>query len=100
MAAGKLHLDIPGASSDVADLEKDLAILQDEASQQLTSYQKLSGSVQGVGMDSATEFSQQQNAAINSVHDVVKQCTSTTNQAIAETIGYDQSIAGGKMTGA
>lgn len=100
MAAGKLHLDIPGASSDVADLEKDLMILQDEAAQQLSAYQKMSGSVQGVGMDSATEFSQQQHSAINSVHDVVKQCTSTTNNAITETIGYDQCIAGGKMTGA
>lgn len=100
MPAGKLHLNIPGATSDVAGLEKDLVILQDEAAQQLSSYQKLAGSVQGVGMDSATEFSQRQNAAINSVHDVVKQCTSTTNNAIAETIAYDSSIAGGKMTGA
>lgn len=98
--ADRLHLDIPGATSDVADLRRDLVILQDEASQQLSAYQKLSGSVQGVGMDSATEFSQKQSAAITGVHDVVNQCTSTTDTAIQESIAYDQGMAPGMMTGA
>ena len=95
-----LHLDIPGATSDVQDLERTLVALTTSAGEQLDAYKKLSGAMQGTGMDTATEFSHKQNAAITSVHDVVKGCTNATNQAIEETIGYDRGIAGAKMTGA
>ncbi|KMV19674.1 hypothetical protein ACT17_06485 [Mycolicibacterium conceptionense] len=96
----ELKLDIPGATSDVADLRKALGILQNAGTEQLESYKKLAGAVQGTGMDTATEFSQKQNAAITSVHDVVNRCCQSTDKAIQETIGYDRGIAGGKMTGA
>ncbi len=98
--AKELKLNIPGAMSDTASLRKDLGILHEEGGRQLDAYKKLTGAMQGVGMDTATEFSQQQNAAINNVHNVVEQCCKSTDEAINDTIGYDQSIAGGKMSGA
>ncbi|SIM06085.1 Uncharacterised protein [Mycobacteroides abscessus subsp. abscessus] len=97
--AKELHLDIPGAQADVSKLEQDLKILESSGSQQLRDYQQLAGAVQGVGMDTATDFSRQQNAAITNVHGVVEHCRTSTQGAIDETIGYDHSIAGGKMTG-
>lgn len=97
--AKQLHLDIPGAQADVGKLDNDLKILENSGNQQLHAYQQLAGAVQGVGMDTATDFSRQQHSAISNVHGVVEQCRTSTQGAIDETIGYDHSIAGGKMTG-
>ncbi|CPW53274.1 hypothetical protein [Mycobacteroides abscessus] len=97
--AKQLHLDIPGAQADVHKLDTDLKIFEEAGARQLQAYQQLAGSVQGVGMDTATDFSREQHAAISSVHSVVEHCKTSTQGAIDETIGYDHSIAGGKMTG-
>ncbi|SHX00715.1 Uncharacterised protein [Mycobacteroides abscessus subsp. abscessus] len=95
----QLHLDIPGAQGDVHKLDTDLKILDEAPGRQLQAYQQLAGSVKGVGMDTATDFSREQNSAITSVHSVVEHCRTSTQGAINETIGYDHSVAGGKMTG-
>ncbi|CPY91635.1 Uncharacterised protein [Mycobacteroides abscessus] len=70
----QLHLDIPGAQGDVHKLDTDLKILDEAAGRQLQAYQQLAGSVKGVGMDTATDFSREQNSAITSVHSVVEHC--------------------------
>lgn len=95
----QLHLDIPGAQADVHKLDTDLKILEEAGGRQLQAYQQLAGAVKGVGMDTATDFSRQQHSAITNVHGVVEHCRTSTQGAIDETIGYDHSIAGGKMTG-
>jgi len=92
-----LQLNIPGAQADVAEIETNLAQLDAAGQSQLANYRKLAGAIQGIGMDTATEFSQHQNQAITGVHDVAQRCTGMTQTAINDTIGYDRGIAGGKM---
>ncbi|BBY53941.1 hypothetical protein H7J07_04730 [Mycobacterium koreense] len=97
--ANELHLNIPGAMHNVAEMQKSLQIIDTEAADQLSAYKRLSDVMQGAGMEDADAYSIELHAAIGGIQDSVNGMTVATENACHETIDYDKVQAGSNMTG-
>ncbi|KXO92972.1 Uncharacterised protein (plasmid) [Tsukamurella tyrosinosolvens] len=100
MTTPNLSLNVEGATANGTAISKSGSIIETDAATLLKEYGKLAGAVQGIAMDSATEFSQQQNAAVLSVRETVNKVNMAVSEAKSDTVGYDRSGgAASKVTG-